>query len=498
MCLQSGGATEGFSEMAQAWFEMKSSHSVRLLFLAFLLVGLFLRVGAAIRFPNEDWPDEIFQTQEPAHRLAYGYGVVTWEWREGVRSWVFPAFLAGVMRATDWMSSGSAGYQLGMAIVLSLISLTTVWFGFAWARRASGTQAALIAAGACAIWYELIYFAPKTLNEVMAAHALLPGLYLGRYGERLQEKKRMFLAGIFCGLAMSLRIQLAPAVGFAALYFCYPNWRKRTLPLAAGLLLPVLSFGLVDMVTWSSPFHSYIYYYLADVKRVFAIPNRFRREPWHWFVDILLLHLGPVALLVIMGIRRSPFLGWVALTILVSHSVFAHKELRWLYPLMPLEITLAALGVVEIVPALNAWRKSPLSPRAIVAGGLAFLALNSCFLVPEFNWSRMAGPLVAFDRLSGDSTLCGVGVYGIGWWNIGGYAHLHENVPIIILEHPSELKEETASFNALVTAGSLADLGDGFELTGCWHGACVYRRPGPCTSVGEDNEINSMLRRTRR
>ena len=159
-----------------------------------MLIGLFLRVGAAIRFPNVNHTDEIFETQEPAHHLAYGYGVVTWEWRRGVRSWVFPAFLAGVMRTTDWMGPGSKGYELGIAIVLSLLSLTTVWFGFAWAKRASGTDAAIIAAGACATWYELIYFAPKALTEVVATHALLPGLYLGIYGERLGERKRMFLA----------------------------------------------------------------------------------------------------------------------------------------------------------------------------------------------------------------------------------------------------------------------------------------------------------------
>ena len=109
---------------------------------------------------------------------------------------------------------------------------------------------------------------------MVATHALLPGLYLGMYGEGLGEKKRMFLAGIFCGLAMSLRIQLAPAVGFAALYFCYPNWRKRILPLAAGLLLPVVGFGLVDAMTWSHPFQSFLVYF-----RVHASEFQFRRSP---------------------------------------------------------------------------------------------------------------------------------------------------------------------------------------------------------------------------
>jgi hypothetical protein len=233
-----------------------------------------------MRSPNIIHPDEIFQTLEPAHRLAFGYGVITWEWREGVRSWVFPAFLAAVMRATEWMGSGSSGYLGGIAIVLSLISLITVWFGFAWGRRAGGKEAAIIAAGACAIWWELIYDAPKALTEVVAGHLLLPGLYLGVYGDRLPERKRLFLAGLFCGLAVSLRVQLAPAVAFAALYFCYPKWRERMFPVFSGLLLPVVAFGLVDAITWSYPFQSSFLYYWVNVVegRSVSIGGA---EPWY-------------------------------------------------------------------------------------------------------------------------------------------------------------------------------------------------------------------------
>ena len=39
-------------------------------------------------------PDEIYQTQEQAHRLVYGYGIVPWEFRDGVRSWILPGLLA--------------------------------------------------------------------------------------------------------------------------------------------------------------------------------------------------------------------------------------------------------------------------------------------------------------------------------------------------------------------------------------------------------------------
>jgi hypothetical protein len=493
MCLESRKATEGLSEVAHAWSEMKSSSAVELLLLVFLLTGLFLRVGAAIRFPSIHWPDEIFQAQEPAHRLAYGYGVVTWEWRRGARSWVFPAFLAGVMRTTDWMGRGSTGYVWGIAIVLSLISLTTVWFGFAWAKRASGMEAAIVAAGACATWYELVYLAPKAFTEVVAVHVLLPGLYLGTYGERLQEKNRMFLAGIFCGLAVSLRLQLAPAVAFAALWFCYPNWRKRILPVAAGLLLPVVSFGLVDMITWSYPFQSFFRIFWINI--VEGRAKIYGVMPWYWYLEILSARLGPMVFLSVIGTRRSPFLGWIALIILVSHSVIGHKEARYVYPLVPLGITLAALGVLEVAPAFNTGRKSPLSSRAIVVSGLAFCALSSGFLAlaPHLDWSLRSGSLAAFDQLSRDSTLCGVGVYKIDWQNTSGYAHLHQNVPIVLLRQASELEQEWRSFNAVVTRGSLTDPKDGFQLAGCWNGVCLYRRAGPCTPPQEGMEINRAL-----
>jgi hypothetical protein len=473
---------------------MKSSSSARLLLLVFLLIGLFLRVGAAMRYPNVNWADEIFQTQEPAHHLAYGYGVVTWEWRRGARSWVFPAFLAGVMRTTDWMGRGSKGYLCGIAIVLSLISLTTVWFGFAWAKRASGMEAAIVAAGACATWYEMVYFAPKAFTEVVASHCLLPGLYLGVYGEGLQEKKRMFLAGIFCGLAMSLRIQLAPAAAFAALWFCYPNWRKRIPPVAAGLFLPVVSFGLVDKITWSYPFQSF--FQILWINIVEGRSKIYGVMPWYLYVLFLLVRLGPIVFLASMGVRRSPFLGWEALIILVSHCVIGHKEGRFIYPLVPLAITLAALGVLEVALAFNTGRKSPLWSRTIVVGGLAFCVLSSGLLALRFNWSLRSGSLVAFDQLSRDPTLCGVGVYKIDWWNTGGYTHLHRNVPIVLLRQASELEEGQRSFNAVVTGGSLPDRKDGFELAGCWNNVCLYRRPGPCTPPQGDNEINRMLLRT--
>lgn len=401
------------------------------------------------------------------------------------------------MRATDWMGPGSLGYLRAIAVLLSMLSLTTVWFGYAWGKRSGGSAAALIAAGACATWYDLVYFAPKAFSEVMATNLFLPGLYLGMYGDELPEKRRLFLAGLFLGLAVSLRMQLAPAVAFAVLYFCHRNWRKRGTAIFAGLLLPVVAFGLVDAITWSYPFQSFfLNAWVNAVKNKSAL---YGTEPWYWYLLQVAVRFLPLSLLALVGARRSPFLGWVALIIVGAHSLIPHKELRFIYPVMPIVVTLAALGFVEFAEDFNTWGKTFLSSRSIMIAGLVFCIVTSAlFAWRSPRWTHLSGGLIAMDRLSQDSSVCGVGLYNLWWVNSGGYSHLHRNVPIILVRREAELESQVLGFNALVTDGTFTDQNMGFTSAGCWNGVCLYQRAGSCIASSQYNEVNKVLRETGR
>jgi GPI mannosyltransferase 3 len=460
---------------------------------ALLFVALFLRVLIALRLPSIGNPDEIFQTLEPAHRLAFGPGVITWEWRDGVRSWVFPAFLASIMRATAWAGLGSSGYVAGITLVLSLLSLTTVWFAWAWGRRVRGTNAGLIGAGAAAIWWQLILYAPRALNEVVAAHVLLIGLYLGVYGDRLSETKRFVLAGLCCGLAVSLRVQFAPAVAFSCLWFCHPHWRKRTPALALGLLTPIVAFGLVDAFTWSYPFQSFVRYVWVNVVQGKSL--QYGTEPWYWYGWILLQYLGPVIPLAIVGARRSPFLAWVALVIVGSHSVLAHKEIRFVYAAVPIVLTLGALGLAELAELLHArWRRREGARGAVTAGVAVFGVVSLSYAWGFPGWSSATGGVAALDSLSADPTVCGVGLYGAPWFATGGYAHLHQNIPIVIVPD-SGLGRDAPAFNALIAPRTVRiDPHTGYWSVDSWRDVTLYRRDGSCADPGAD-EVNAVLRR---
>ncbi|KRX92200.1 GPI mannosyltransferase 3 [Trichinella pseudospiralis] len=47
-------------------------------------------------FVVQTWfvPDEYWQTLEPAHKLAFGYGYLTWEWANGLRTYFYPCIFA--------------------------------------------------------------------------------------------------------------------------------------------------------------------------------------------------------------------------------------------------------------------------------------------------------------------------------------------------------------------------------------------------------------------
>lgn len=458
------------------------------LLIAIWSIALILRLNEASRTSDLVHPDEIFQTLEPAHRLAYGYGVVTWEWRTGVRSWVFPALLAGIMKATAWLSQGSTGYLLSIRFLLSFFSLVSVWFAYSWAKRVSGTEAAMIGAGMSAVWYELVVFAPSALTEVVASHCLLPGLYVGMYGDHFSEKKRMLLVGVCCGLAMSLRIQLAPAVLFAIAYFCYHNWRERWAPLTLGLSMPLLAFGVVDWITWSHPFHSFYAYFWVNL--IEGRSTAYGIQPSYWYLLVLISHLGPIMILCLMGARKSIFLNWLSMLILIPHSLVPHKEVRFLYPLIPLLLTLAAVGLGDFIKHHIAGRI--LSPNATVFASLCMSVALCQFMQSRFSyWMKDSGAMTSLSFLSYDRSLCGLGLSGVRWFNIGGYTHLHQNVPIVVLK---DSRTELSSVNAILTDRGI-DI-NGFELDRCWNEVCLYRSRAPCLDGPGEGELNNSLEKT--
>lgn len=484
------------------------------LFVALMLLALLLRMGVARSFPNVLWPDEIFQTLEQGHRLAFHNGIVPWEFRDGTRSWIFPGVLAGVMRATAWMGEGSSGYLAGTTIFLCFLSLLPVSIAFAIGYRIGGRSAAVLAAGVCTVWFELVYFAPKALNEVVAAHLLLLAVYLGIYSSGFRLRTRLFLTGILLGLTLVLRIHLFPAVALTVLMVCGKKWRQDWPPVVAGIATTLLAAGTLDAFTWRYPFQSFWLNVWVNV--IEGKSQNWGVSPWYAYLAYQLqawsLAFVPIAILAIVGARRAPTLAWLAIVILVSHSVIAHKEYRFTYPALLMVIILAGLGTAVMV---ERWRLRMTSPHggvvAILVSALLWISVSAglasrfytdsdrrtlasmLWEAPEStNWTLRAGNLRAFQQLSTDKTLCGVGLQDLPWWETGGYAYLHRDVPIFLLEDHGELARLARGFNYLVSTRRGTPLPTSYALQKCWGATCVYKRPGTCVVI-DGYHLNHIL-----
>src|SRR5580692_8620948 len=171
-----------------------------------LTLAILLRLQPILVEPSAVWPDEIFQTSEPAHRLVFGSGLVAWEFQLGVRSWLLPGIIAGLMELPRIIGDGPDYYLPVMAV------------GFA------GLAVAVAA--------EPVYFGARTLSETVAGHLLVVGIWALEPGYPVVSRRRLFYGGALLGLVFATRVQLAPAIAVAMLW---TNWRADRGRLAATL-----------------------------------------------------------------------------------------------------------------------------------------------------------------------------------------------------------------------------------------------------------------------
>jgi len=463
-----------------------------------LLLGmaLALRVAVALAWPNIHHADEVFQTLEPAHRLWFGNGIVSWEWRLGIRSWLVPGILAPVLGGAAAVGLGPVGYGLVVAVAMSVVSLSVVAVGFGLGARFYGRAGALAVGALCAVWFELVYFAPKTLTEVLAAHVLVVAVWF-----IVSAPRRLLLIGVLLGLTGILRFHTAPMILVAAIWLCRADPRAW-LRLLFGAALPVVGQAVLDGITLGSPLQSVWLNFWVNV--VAARSDIYGTAPFYWYPGRLLVAWGPTLPLVagaaLLGARQVPLLGWMVLAHLLAHSLIGHKELRFLYPAMPLLVILAGLGLCRVLSRLRGFaRQSPRVLALALAGMIAVSLAGATSPGYVGNWTSMAGALAATDFLRAQADVCAIGMANgkewLGYWTrAGGYYRLHRDIPIYPGADAAALTTLAPRFNFLSVPRPVGDAVAGFTAVQCWDGNvglaqegvvpewCVFRRPGTCVA----------------
>ncbi|HET7848039.1 MAG TPA: hypothetical protein VFL51_03155, partial [Pseudolabrys sp.] len=405
-----------------------------------LLAGAFLlRLASILSFPSLHHPDENFQLFEQAHRLAFGYGIVPWEFVTGIRSPVLPAVFAAVFRVSEPVVGGPEGYLIVARLLLALFSLAAVAAVYRMARRTSATHA-MMAGLVAATWFELVYFADRPLTEAIATTVLLVGLSLASVPEKAFTRRRLVAIGLTLGLCLMLRVHLATGLVVAAMWVGRLDVRGRWLPIALGGLIPVALFGAADWAAWGSPFHSYVR--AVQVNLVQGVASSYGTAPagayaawlWHqWRYAMPLLEA-----LMIVRARRSALWLVVAIVIIATHSAIPHKEYRFVFPAFACLIIVASLGSADLLQkarnVMNAtmWRGLVAVAASAWLGTSAVLAFVGPF---KEEWFKGRGVIKSSFALAKKPDLCGVLFYDTLWFDTGGFAYLHRKVALYAFDH---------------------------------------------------------------
>lgn len=483
-----------------------------------LIMAAIVRVIATVQTANSFlYPDELFQYLEQAHRHVFGYGVVPWEYRLGLRSWLYPLLLSVPMRLGDLLDPEGSLYLLLPRTLAALSSLAIVWAAFALGRRLSVAHA-IVAAFVVAIWFEFVLYAAHSLTESLSFSAFMIGAVLASDARRTTPL--LVGAGLAFGLAAILRFQHIPAIAVFVLALRLPL--RLWLPIIAGAAIAAIASAAVDLYAGQAPFG----WLVANIGSNFLAgkADQFGTSPLLAYLGETMhrwgLWLLPILLLAVRGARFDRPLMWAALANLAFHMMIPHKEYRFIFLTTSIVVILAGLGTGDMLVAMRkrwATMRLPILVAAAMSFWLVASVVQAMSPVVAGDWKAYSPLPEALTKTRRVGNLCGVVVYRTGFWTGASYAMLHRKAPMYLVA-PPDMKgidvDPPAGLSAMASAANVilaqpadrSDLDKSYRAISCHLSTstdsptmCLFVRPGGCAVADRQqqaHEINAVLRRT--
>ncbi len=515
---------EGSHLYGPGWSEQAFLASVKRPSLSSSRAWLWLGLCAAILLPRAYgaiydqgmiWADEIFQTIEQGHRLVFGYGLVPWEFKVGARSWLLPGLIGGAMKLLSLLGVASAaGLVIGVKLMFAALALATFYPMLRMAEAWGGVFALLLMGVFASVFPASLIYGSRAMAEVASAAFLAWGLWLlwpwgmGQAGKAAVYAVRpvpggrgngvlgLVGAGTLLGLATVLRYQSGILLPVILLVVAARRSLRAAAWVAAGITAILLLGGILDWATWGRPFQSLIVYLRFNLVEGGA--SQWGIAKRGFYLRVLLSANGPAVLVLVLGflagLRRTWPVALPALFFLGVHTAISHKELRFLYPVLPMFLLCAAVGLAGLLsrlPFSRARRGAATAALALVllvafavrARSVTFADIGQ--LMDAYGYGGPTSSLVwrafdernrLFEQAGTHVDICGLAAPTMNPYWTGGYAYLHRPVPILWTGTKSDF--DAANY---VLLGPGQHMDDARYRTLSKQGAYVlYRRDGAC------------------
>jgi len=434
------------------------------------------------------WGDEIYQSLAPAHRITFGYGIEIWEFREGLRSWFFPSLLLPPM------ALGSAlGADSGVSIVvwakltIVVMQVLTALGAFHLARRLRSRNAGLLAMLLVIIVPLQVVYGSRAQSEIASQVFIV---WAAVHALARDRRWSGLWVGILLGLAVFVRYQngiLLPLAG--AMLLVRRDWRGVVLCVVGAGAVGLLG-GLADSAIWGSFLHSFRKYWEFNFVQHGA--DKWGTDSWDYYTRYLASGIGPLGYFLFIGMvvavaSRLRGAAWLLAWVLVFwllHAVTPHKELRFILPILPVALTLAAAGADVALERLASVRLAWTCLAVMVA--LCTTQVASVTL-GELGYRAAGGVDIAsspFDHygdvnralswVGEQDDVCGVTLTDVRPWWMGGFTYLHRDVPLFV----GALDQSATRSNYVIARKQASD--HDFTPVASFGDTVVQRRSGAC------------------
>jgi len=365
MPLERSGVPKGPAALLRAARQAFEADPLR----AALATAAALRLLAAFASPGFAFQDDHYEVVEVAQNWVDGAR----EWLGQTGSWrslVYPGVHYLLFRGLEAL--GIDDPQAKMLVVRLLHaawSLGSVLYGVRIAEALGGARAARLSGLLLAGFWLFPFTVVRNLAEVVCQPPLLAGLWYAVRGQGGGRARDLWGAGLWFGLAFALRFQTAIVPASLWLVLVAERRPGQALALLGGFgLCAALLQGGSDYLGYGRPFSSVLSYLAFNSNP--ANIAQFPRGPFYQYLGTLLgLLIPPTSALLLFGFlrtaREAPRVFWPTLVFLALHSAYPGKQERFLLPVLPPLLVLAAVGTPPLATAWGVLRRNPRAFRAL-------------------------------------------------------------------------------------------------------------------------------------
>ncbi|KAJ1972270.1 hypothetical protein H4R35_004774, partial [Dimargaris xerosporica] len=337
---------------------------------------LFVRLINALTVQTYLVPDETWQSLEVAHRLVFGTGYLTWEWRHELRSYAHPWLFAQVYRALQALATATGCSSLvtdaqwlvhAPYLVCGATAAVIDIFTYKLSRRYFGQRVACWTLFTSMLSWTMGTLMVRPLANAVETAFIAIALYYwplppAPHGQS-QLSSRAFTGTLTRALGWAaVGCVLRPTsailwlVAGCQLLAAYPaKWSTIGLvvvsvgTIALGLLL------VIDHHFYNKWVFVPYQFYHFNVSRNLSV--WFGDQPWYWYVvagipSLLTIFLpflsyGIRVVLTTPAPQARAFrpMIWTAVGVVVGYSLLAHKEARFLTCLLPILFAVTGVGL---------------------------------------------------------------------------------------------------------------------------------------------------------